>query len=256
MVTRACVCVCLQLLCCIRLFVTPQAVSCQAPLSMRFPGKNTETGGHFLLQGIFLESSGIFRDQTHVSCIGRLIIFEPPGKSLPLLLWTRSPLSCEMPMNLCSETAEINEQIYLRHIALVHSNCSINIDIIVFNNSQIPFILLTISFLRYKAMYKGAKTVCLVYLRWYKRKQTSGCDGVCVCMYGHAYKASWRNPQLLLQTIPMVKTQMLAPKMHPVLWWQKISGFWAKGEQKALPPRSCCILAPGPWSNMTISRAP
>ena len=35
-------------------FSTPWTVASQAPLSMGFPGKNTEAGGHFLLQGIFL----------------------------------------------------------------------------------------------------------------------------------------------------------------------------------------------------------
>ena len=33
--------------------VTPQTVSCQAPLSMGFPSKNTGISCHFLLQGIF-----------------------------------------------------------------------------------------------------------------------------------------------------------------------------------------------------------
>ena len=35
------------------LFVTPWTVARQAPLSMDFPGKNTEMCCHFLLQGIF-----------------------------------------------------------------------------------------------------------------------------------------------------------------------------------------------------------
>ena len=38
---------------CIRLFVTPWTVACQAPLSMEFTGKNTGIGCYFLLQGIF-----------------------------------------------------------------------------------------------------------------------------------------------------------------------------------------------------------
>ena len=37
----------------VRLFVTLWTVACQAPLSMRFSGKNTGVGCHFLLQGIF-----------------------------------------------------------------------------------------------------------------------------------------------------------------------------------------------------------
>ena len=39
------VCVCESL--------TPRTVAHQAPLSMDFPGKNTEVGNHSLLQGIF-----------------------------------------------------------------------------------------------------------------------------------------------------------------------------------------------------------
>ena len=35
------------------LFGTPWTVAPQTPLSMRFPGKNTGVGCHFLLQGIF-----------------------------------------------------------------------------------------------------------------------------------------------------------------------------------------------------------
>ena len=38
---------------CVRLIVTPWTVAHRAPLSMGFPGKNTEVGSHLLLQGIF-----------------------------------------------------------------------------------------------------------------------------------------------------------------------------------------------------------
>ena len=41
------------LLSCVWFCATPWTVACQAPLSMRFPGKNTGGGCHFLLQGIF-----------------------------------------------------------------------------------------------------------------------------------------------------------------------------------------------------------
>ena len=51
-------------------FATPWTVACQVPLSMDFPVKNTGVSCHFLLQGIFLT-----RDQTHVSCIGRQILY-------------------------------------------------------------------------------------------------------------------------------------------------------------------------------------
>ena len=38
---------------CIRLFVTPWTVACQAPLSLEFSRQNTGVGCHLLLQGIF-----------------------------------------------------------------------------------------------------------------------------------------------------------------------------------------------------------
>ena len=43
--------VCVCVLSHVRLFVSPWTVSCQVPQD--FPGKNTEAGCHFLLQGIF-----------------------------------------------------------------------------------------------------------------------------------------------------------------------------------------------------------
>ena len=43
-----------QSLSCVRLFVTPWTVACQAPLSVDSPGKNTGRGSHALLQGIVL----------------------------------------------------------------------------------------------------------------------------------------------------------------------------------------------------------
>ena len=39
---------------CVRLFVTPWTVACQAPLSMGLSDKNTGVGCHSRLQGIFL----------------------------------------------------------------------------------------------------------------------------------------------------------------------------------------------------------
>ena len=41
------------MLSCVRLFLTPQTVARQAPLSMGFPGQEYWSGLHFLLQGIF-----------------------------------------------------------------------------------------------------------------------------------------------------------------------------------------------------------
>ena len=48
----------------------PQAVAHKALLSMKFPRKNTGVGCHFLLQG-----SSWPRDQTHISCIGRQVLY-------------------------------------------------------------------------------------------------------------------------------------------------------------------------------------
>ena len=48
-----CVCVCLCVLSPVWLFATPRIVTYQAPLSMKFPGKNTRAVCHFLVQGIF-----------------------------------------------------------------------------------------------------------------------------------------------------------------------------------------------------------
>ena len=50
-----CVCVCVYLHFKSRpTLVTPWSITCQTPLSMGFPSKNTGVGCHFLLQGIFL----------------------------------------------------------------------------------------------------------------------------------------------------------------------------------------------------------
>ena len=64
-------CMCIQLLGCVWLFAThglqPTGLLCP----WNFPGKNTGLGCHFLLQGIFPTTL----DQTHVSCIGRWILY-------------------------------------------------------------------------------------------------------------------------------------------------------------------------------------
>ena len=49
-----------------------------------FPGKSTEGGGHFLLQG-----SSWLRDQTHISCICH-IGTAPPGKPYSYFYWAIS----------------------------------------------------------------------------------------------------------------------------------------------------------------------
>ena len=56
--------VCVCVLSCVRLFVTPWIVACQAlPLPWNFPGKNTGVGCYFLVQGIFkLNITGFYLD--------------------------------------------------------------------------------------------------------------------------------------------------------------------------------------------------
>ena len=49
-----CVCVCVCVCSVMSYSAIPWTIACQAPLSMEFPGKNTEVGCHFLLQRIFV----------------------------------------------------------------------------------------------------------------------------------------------------------------------------------------------------------
>ena len=62
--------ICAQLFNCVRLFATPWTLGCQVPLSMGFSRQEYESGCHFLLQEISWP-----RDQTHVSCTGRWILY-------------------------------------------------------------------------------------------------------------------------------------------------------------------------------------
>ena len=64
------------------LFVTPQTVAIQAPLSMGFPGKHGGVGSHVLLQGIF---------PTQGSKLGVLCLLHWQAGSLPLSQSERSP---------------------------------------------------------------------------------------------------------------------------------------------------------------------
>ena len=54
LIAQAIMCMHVQLLSHVQLFVTPWAVAHQVPLSMGFPSKNTGVGFHFLFQGIFM----------------------------------------------------------------------------------------------------------------------------------------------------------------------------------------------------------
>ena len=68
---------CARVFSCVWLFVTPWTVACQVALSIGFPR---------LLEGVaisFSRGSSQPRDQTHISCIGRWILYhKPPGKPL------------------------------------------------------------------------------------------------------------------------------------------------------------------------------
>ena len=66
MTMRACLCG----FSCVRLFVTSWTVAHQVPLSVDFPGKNTEVSCCFLLQGIF-PTQGL----NHISWISRQILY-------------------------------------------------------------------------------------------------------------------------------------------------------------------------------------
>ena len=63
-------CVCAQLFSHVQLFAIPWTVSPPGS-SVHFPSKNTESGCHFLLQGIFLTQGG----QIRISHIGRWILY-------------------------------------------------------------------------------------------------------------------------------------------------------------------------------------
>ena len=74
----SCVCM-LSRLSYVQLFATLWTVAHQAPLSMRFPGKNTGVGCHFLFQGIFL-TQGL---NLHLSLLHwqvGSVPLAPPGK--------------------------------------------------------------------------------------------------------------------------------------------------------------------------------
>ena len=53
---------------------TPRTVAHQALLSRHFPGKNTSTGCHFLLQGMDLPDLGL-EPVSSISCTGRQVLY-------------------------------------------------------------------------------------------------------------------------------------------------------------------------------------
>ena len=85
-------CLCLRVLSCARVFVTPGTVARQAALSWKSPGKNTGGGCHSLLQGIFLTQA-----LNPVSCIaGRFFTTQwGPLPAMPALLQKGPSCACE-----------------------------------------------------------------------------------------------------------------------------------------------------------------
>ena len=75
--------VCAQLLSHVRHFVTPGTVARQAPLSM---GLSQER----ILEGVaisFSRGSSRPRDQTHISCIGRWVLYHSATREAHVLLY-------------------------------------------------------------------------------------------------------------------------------------------------------------------------
>ena len=69
-----CVCVCVCLCSVVSDSVTPEALPARLLYPWNFPGKNTEAGCHFPLQGMDLTDPGI-EPVSCVSCIGRWILY-------------------------------------------------------------------------------------------------------------------------------------------------------------------------------------
>ena len=64
---------------------TPRTVAHQALLSRHFPGKNTETGCHFLLQGMDLPDLSLNLCLPSPALAGRFFTTVPPGKPVGTL---------------------------------------------------------------------------------------------------------------------------------------------------------------------------
>ena len=75
--------VCLVTKSCPTLFETPWLQPTRLLCPWDFPGKNTGVGCHSFSRG-----SSRPRDQTHVSCLGKQTLYQPPGK--PLYVYTHT----------------------------------------------------------------------------------------------------------------------------------------------------------------------
>lgn len=78
------------------------------------------------------------------------------------------------------------------------------------------------------------------------RKQTSGCDGVCMCVCMYAYQSFLKRLQLLLQADTHGKNPNACTKdASSPLVTENFYRLQMKRRQNAAL-RSCYILAPGP----------
>ena len=69
----------------VRLFATPWTVTHQAPWD--FPGKNTEVGSHFLLQGNLPDPEIKPKSLMSPALAGKFFTTEPPGKPDKGIKW-------------------------------------------------------------------------------------------------------------------------------------------------------------------------
>ena len=82
------------------IFVTPWTVACRDPLSMDFPSKNTGMGCLFF----FLQVSSWPRDRTHISWIGRWILYH---WAIREALNTMTSFHFALPALICWELFDI-----------------------------------------------------------------------------------------------------------------------------------------------------
>ena len=80
-----------------RLLATPWTTAHQAPLSRDFLGKNTEVGGHFLLQGVFPDQR---LNLSLLHWLGNSFPTEPPGKPNSNPAWSK-PTGTSFPTAFC-----------------------------------------------------------------------------------------------------------------------------------------------------------
>ena len=72
----------------------PMDLALQAPLSMKFPGKNTGMGCHFLLQGMFRTQGSNLHLLCFLNCQSDSLPAEPPGTTLAYLYRSKRWMKC------------------------------------------------------------------------------------------------------------------------------------------------------------------